>query len=256
MFRRRRADQPVPEVEETTDPDELAGGEGADVQGGAAGPASPGYDRHGGPFDVSEVPDDGVSRLDLGGLQVPGVEGMELRLEVDEAADQVVAVTVAHGESALQLTVFAAPRNEGIWDDVRAEIRGNLAGSGLVDEVNGDFGRELHATLTLTGPEGQSVMQPVRFVGVDGPRWFLRGLFSGAAARETAAAEPLEAVLRGTVVVRGTDPMAPGDAIPLHVPTAVPEGMSRQDGADDEDETDNRKTLPPPKRGPEITEIR
>jgi hypothetical protein len=262
VFRRRRKDQPSDEVEETTDP--VEGGdlaEDASADSAADAPdraaATPGstFDRSSGPYDISEQPDDGVTRLDLGGIRVPGVEGMELRLEVDEAADQVVAVTVVHADSALQLTVFAAPRHEGIWDDVRGEIRGNLAGSGLVDEVTGDFGRELHATLTLTGPEGQSVMQPVRFVGIDGPRWFLRGLFSGAAARETAAAAPLEAVLRASVVVRGTDPMAPGDALPLHVPLDVPDGMSRQ-GDEPEPEGDGRKTLPPPKRGPEITEIR
>ncbi len=205
-----------------------------------------------GPYDVSEVPDDGLARLDLGGLQVPGVEGMELRLEVDEEADQVVAVSVVTGDSAVQLMVFAAPRTDGIWDDVRGEIRANLAGSGLVDEVNGVFGRELHATLTVTGDNGKSMMQPVRFVGVDGPRWFLRGLFSGAAARETAAAAPLEAVLRACVVVRGSDPMAPGDPLPLHVPNEVPEGMAQRDDADGS----GRRPLPPPERGPEITEIR
>jgi hypothetical protein len=90
----------------------------------------------------------------------------------------------------------------------------------------------------------------VRFVGVDGPRWFLRGLFSGAAARETAAAAPLEAVLRACVVVRGNDPMAPGDPLPLHVPTEIPEGMQQND------DDGGRRRLPPPERGPEITEIR
>jgi hypothetical protein len=95
-------------------------------------------------------------------------------------------------------------------------------------------------------------MQPVRFVGVDGPRWFVRGLFSGAAARETAAAAPLEAVLRACVVVRGSDPMAPGDPLGLHVPTEVPEGIAQRDESD----PSGRRTLPPPERGPEITEIR
>ena len=41
-----------------------------------------------------------------------------------------MAVTVVTGDSAMQLMAFAAPRTEGIWDDVRGEIRNNLAGNG------------------------------------------------------------------------------------------------------------------------------
>jgi hypothetical protein len=249
VFRRRKSSENEPEqpLDDQVDEDE---DEDADEDSATA--SEVGVDRSAGPYDLAEVPDDGLARLDLGGLQVPGVEGMELRLEVDEEADQVVAVSVVTTDSALQLMAFAAPRTDGIWDDVRGEIRSNLAGSGLVDEVNGTFGRELHATLTVTGEDGRSVMQPVRFVGVDGPRWFVRGLFSGAAARETAAAAPLEAVLRSCVVVRGNDAMAPGDALALHVPSEVPEGMAQRDDAEG---TRSRK-LPPPERGPEITEIR
>ena len=112
----------------------------------------------------------------------PGVEGMELRLEVDEEADQ----TSSPSRSSPATPPCSSRRSRrraptGIWDDVRGEIRANLAGSGLVDEVNGPFGRELHATLTVQRRRTASrSMQPVRFVGVDGPRWFLRGLFSGA----------------------------------------------------------------------------
>lgn len=207
-------------------------------------------DRSQGPYDVSEVPDDGLTRLDLGGLRVPGSDGMEIRLEVDEATQQVAAVTCVLGDSALQMTAFAAPRTEGIWADVRRQIRGSLAASSTVEEVPGALGVELHATLPMAGPDGRPQPQPVRFLGVDGPRWFLRGLVSGRAARDRAAAEPLEAVFRATVVVRGTDPMAPGDAIALAVPAQVPEGMSRREPAAD------RAPMKAPERGPEITEIR
>lgn len=248
MFRRRKG-QDASAVE----PDALDAVEGEELELDADDvedePALV-VDRSGGPFDASEVPDDGLTRLDLGGLRVAGAEGMEIRLEVDESTESIVAVTVATVDSALQLTAFAAPRTEGIWDEVRRDIRGNLASQGTVDEVEGPFGLELLATLPMQGPDGRQSAQPVRFVGIDGPRWFLRGLFTGRAAREGGAAAPLEAALRATVVVRGGDPMAPGDALPLSVPTEVPEGMSRN-------ETPDRRTpLPPPERGPEITEIR
>lgn len=249
MFRRRRHDQSdIEQPPEGTGPDH---GDSDDVDDPGETPDATGVvaDRSGGPYDVAEVPEDGLTRLDLGGLRVPGAEGMELRLELDESGEVVQAVSVVHGDSAMQLMAFAAPRTEGIWADVREEIRKSLASQGLVDQVDTDFGRELHASLTVAGPQGKSVMQPVRFVGIDGPRWFVRALFSGRAARDREAAAGLEAVLRATVVVRGSDPMAPGDPLALHVPGTVPEGMSRTAEAEQE-------TLSMPERGPEITEIR
>ncbi len=248
MFRRRNKDQP------DVEPDSAAGSDDViDESDDDAELAAPTVVRPVGPYDESEVPEDGITRLDLGGLRVPGAEGMELRLELDEAGEVVQAVTVVHGDSTMQLMAFAAPRTEGIWDDVREEIRKSLASQGLVDQVSTEWGTELHATLTVTNPQGQSVMQPVRFVGIDGPRWFVRALFGGRAAREAEAAAGLEAVLRACVVVRGTDPMAPGDPLELRVPGEVPEGISRNSEPEAPDE---RPPLTMPARGPEITEIR
>lgn len=254
MFRRRRRDPSDADQPDIDDVGPGAGDEddaddGADA--GTQADTSAAADRSGGPFDVSEVDDDGITRLDLGGLRVPGVEGMELRLDLDETAERVMSVTVVDGRSGMQLMAFAAPRTQGIWDDVREEIRANLAAGGTVDVVNGPFGPEVRSTVVAEGPQGQSQMQPVRFVGIDGPRWFLRALFTGAAARDAAAAEVLEQVLRATVVVRGVEAMAPGDQLPLQVPEQVPEGMARQ-GAEGQE----RPPLSMPERGPEITETR
>ncbi len=248
MFRRRSKDQP-----DVTDSDAALDGDDSAPEESAAGASGRAVVRPAGPYDVGAMPQDGITRLDLGGLLVPGAEGMELRLELDEASELVQAVTVVHEDSTMQLMAFAAPRTEGIWDDVREEIRKSLASQGLVDQVTSEWGTELHATLTVTNPQGQSVMQPVRFVGIDGPRWFVRALFGGRAARDAEAAAGLEAVLRACVVVRGTDPMAPGDPLMLHVPGEVPEGITRNG---EPEETDERPPLTMPARGPEITEIR
>jgi len=254
VFRRRRSEQsdidPVEvEVVGSNDP--------------APESSSRASDRSRGPYDVSEIPDDGVPRLDLGALLVPGVDGMELRLDVDEVSQQIIAVSVVHGDSALQLMAFAAPRTEGIWDDVREQIRASIAATGLVEQVEGDFGPELRATVAQNGPGGQSVMAPVRFIGVDGPRWFLRGVLSGVAARDPQAAAGLEAILRATVVVRGNDPMAPGDALTLRIPEGIPEPGTAGDDSVGEDagveeaaDEQERPRLTMPERGPEITEVR
>jgi len=78
-----------------------------------------------GPWDEKHAPE-GVQRLDLGSLQIPAIEGVEVRVQAnpDGAVEQVVLVD---GDSALQLGVFAAPRSEGIWDEVRAEMAAKVA---------------------------------------------------------------------------------------------------------------------------------
>jgi hypothetical protein len=212
-------------------------------------------DRSRGPYDSADVPaDDG--RLDLGGLRIRGVPGMELRLEVDEAADLVVGATAVIGESAVQLQAFAAPRTAGIWDDIRAEIAESVvAQGGTADESHGALGTELRTRMPSAGPDGRTVFAPARFVGVDGPRWFLRAVFSGRAAIDDEAMAPLLEVVRETVVVRGDAAMAPREMITLTLPQT-----SEEQAAEEVDEPGDAPPraddLKPFERGPEITEVR
>ncbi|WP_231961434.1 DUF3710 domain-containing protein [Pedococcus dokdonensis] len=232
-------------------------GEGADEgKGLAVDPAAAT-----GPYDASEVEaDDG--RLDLGALRIMGVPGMELRLEIDEAADQVVGATAVIGDSAVQIQAFAAPKTMGIWDDIRGEIAESiLAQGGTADEARGALGTELRTRMPSAGPDGRTVFAPARFAGVDGPRWFLRAVFSGRAAIDDAAAEPLLEVVRGAVVVRGDAAMAPREMLTLTLPAQVETHDHDHDhdhGHDhDHDEAGRRvDDLKPFERGPEITEVR
>lgn len=240
----------------------------------SAAPSRPA--RRGGPFDRSEVK--GLEgRLDLGALWLTGVPGMELRLEVEEESQNVVGVTAVLGESAVQLQAFAAPRSEGIWDDIRTEIAASITSQGgTSDKTPGPLGTELRAQMPGRSPDGHTVFSPVRFVGVDGPRWFLRGVLSGPAATDEGAASTLLDVVRGTVVVRGDEAMAPRELLPLHLPAQQDgEDASSRDGAagvgpgeDDENGHNDRNRagnpdhgvpslddLKPFERGPEITEI-
>jgi len=106
-------------------------------------------------------------------------------------------------------------------------------------------------------------MRPIRFVGVDGPRWFLRGLFAGAAAADPAAAGPLEAVFREVVVVRGDQPIPPRDLLELRLPPEAAAALeeqarTQQQAQQDAQQEGNRfATAPNPfDRGPEMTETR
>ncbi|WP_330337350.1 DUF3710 domain-containing protein [Streptomyces sp. NBC_00557] len=205
-----------------------------------------------GPWDSSEVRDPGEGRVDLGGLFVPGVDGMELRVEV--AGDAIVAATVVLRDSAIQLQAFAAPKREGIWGEVREEIASGITQQGgIVDEVEGPLGWELRAQVPVQLPDGTGGFQVVRFVGVDGPRWFLRGVISGQGAVQPQAAGLLEQIFRDTVVVRGDGPMAPRDPIVLKLPNdaqMVPEGVQQEEGSRFSGGMGQLQ------RGPEITEVR
>jgi len=188
--------------------------------------------------------------VDLGALRLRGRDGMELRLEVEESTGMVTAATVQLGGSAVQLQAFAAPRSEGIWDEIRSEISAGITRQGgTADEARGAFGRELIARIPVRTPDGRTGHQPARFVGIDGPRWFLRAVFHGPAVYDAQAAEVMESVLRDVVVVRGPEAMAPRDLLPLRLPDAV---LPQPDAA----EEDARSPLEPFRRGPEITEIR
>jgi hypothetical protein len=237
-------DQPVPDDRSGTGPDGPDDAqEPEDVAAAAAG-------RPGGPWDASEVAEDDT-RIDLGGLRVPARDGVEVRLEADQASGTVVAVTLVAEDAALQVQPFAAPRSEGIWAEVRGEIRAGITKQGgTADEVEGPLGVELVTRVPLRGGTGGTGAQPARFLGVDGPRWFLRGVLSGRAAVEHEAAGPLLDLFRDLVVVRGSDPMAPRDPIPLRLPAEA------QQAADEGRAGSGREPLGPLERGPEITETR
>lgn len=163
------------------------------------------------------VPDDGRPRLDFGAVKVPAVDGMQVRAELD--GEQVVAVSVMLDETALQLQAFAAPRSETLWDEVRQEIAEGIRGSqGRAREADGPFGRELQAEVVVSDGSGTTTRQPARFVGIDGDRWFLRGVITGRGATDASRATGVEQVFGGVVVVRGTHAAAPRDALPLRLP--------------------------------------
>ncbi|RBY90586.1 DUF3710 domain-containing protein [Blastococcus sp. TF02A-26] len=190
-----------------------------------------------GPYDEADAPDDGRPRIDLGSLRLPAAGGMELRVDLNQQ-QKVVGATLRYGDSLLQVSAFAAPRATGIWDDVRADLARSASGQGgSLSEVEGPFGPELagHVRVTPPAAAGQAAPAPVRratrFLGVDGPRWFLRGMISGPAAENPEVAAPLEEVFRGIVVVRGTDPMPVREQLPLTLPPAAAAQVAAQQAA-------------------------
>ena len=170
-----------------------------------------------GPFDDSEA-NPVRPYIDLGGIKILPREGLNLRLEVEEQTKRIVAVGLDYADSSLQVQPFAAPRSGGLWDETRVQLRDQVkAQGGRVEEHEGALGKELLAEVPATANEG-SGLRLARFIGIDGPRWFLRGVIGGAAASDPAAAEKVEDLFRSIVVVRGGSPMPPRDLIPLKMP--------------------------------------
>lgn len=170
-----------------------------------------------GPLDESEA-NPVRPYIDLGGVKILPRPDLHLRLEVEEATKRVVAVGLDYADSTLQVQPFAAPRSAGLWHDIREQIIDQIhKQGGTTRVVDGTFGPEVHAELP-TSANGQQGSRLARFIGVDGPRWFLRGVIAGEAAANPEAAAKVEELFRSIVVVRGTTPMPPRDLIPLHMP--------------------------------------
>jgi len=158
--------------------------------------------------------------VDLGGIKILPRPDLRVRLEVEEGSKRVVAVSLDYKESSLQVQSFAAPRNSGLWHEIREQIVEQIARQGgKTAAANGVFGPEIRAELPAAA--GQPGPRLARFIGVDGPRWFLRGVISGKAVVDPAAGAEIEDLFRSVVVVRGTSPMPPRDLIPLHVPPSA-----------------------------------
>ena len=188
-----------------------------------------------GPLDVAEA--NAVRPyVDLGGVKIVPREGLGLRLEVEEGTGRVVAVGLDVANSSLQVQPFAAPRSSGLWHEIREQINQQiLSQGGTTRIVEGPFGPELLAQIPAQAAPGQPpVSRIARFIGVDGPRWFLRGVISGEAAVDARAAGEVEDLFRSVVVVRGSAPMPPRDLIPLHMPQ----------GADADDDAAVRSSFP------------
>ena len=126
--------------------------------------------------------------------------------------------------SALELAAYAAPRSGGLWAELRDEISASATeagGSAWLRE--GPFGVELHRLVPVVTPDGQQGYQPSRMWVAEGPRWLLRGIVYGQAAIEEDLAAPAVATVldafRAVVIRRGEEAMAPGDLLPMTMPS-------------------------------------
>jgi hypothetical protein len=211
--------------------------------------ATPAMARSAGPWDgAGEYPE--LPRIDFGSLLVPVRDGYDIQVLVSE--EEGISIAVVRGDSGLQLQPFAAPRSSGLWHDVLPEIAQEVANvGGQSAQQNGPFGTELLARVVPQGTASPPVPpQPMRFIGVDGPRWFLRGLISGPAAIDDEQTQQFRDILADVVVVRGEQAQPPRQPLQIQLPEEARQALEGQAAAEQPD------PFNPFERGPEITEIR
>jgi hypothetical protein len=257
VFRRHRREDAEPGYDSDTaqddpelydDPGELD--EDEDDGHDAEAASSDEWDERSGPWDgAGSFPEH--DRIDFGSLLVPVQAGVEVEVKVAEGMG--VWITLRRGDSAIELMAFAAPKTSGLWAEVRQEFAEEVAkAGGDSQEAQGPFGVELHARLHPGGEGRRGQLEPVRFIGVDGPRWFLRGMIRGPAAQHPQLAEPFEELFADVVVVRGDHPAPPGDLLEIRLPHDAQQALEEQLAQ----EAGGPAWPNPFERGPEITETR
>lgn len=175
-----------------------------------------------GPYDITEAPDDSVARMDLGSVQVPVPEGAQVQVEMDQETQNVRAVHVVTAHGQVTISAYAAPRSGRLWPDVSDELAEQLRSDGAtVRRLRGAWGMELSVRMGDTA---------LFFVGVDGPRWMLRGVIAGSQQAAEGAPEMLRTLVRGTVVNRGDGPMPVRNPLPITLPPAIAEHIAERRG--------------------------
>lgn len=170
-----------------------------------------------GPFDITEI---GLLTpyLDFGTIRIAPRTDVLIRADIDDNTKRVVAITLEHHGHRLQLQAFAASKTEGIWGSALASIEQAItAQGGRAERINGLLGPEIKASVPVK--EGsETVIRESRFIGVDGPRWFLRGVLTGPELYSETRYTSMVELFRSIGVNRGEVPMPPGDLLPLSIP--------------------------------------
>jgi hypothetical protein len=172
-----------------------------------------------GPFDIEDFDDPEVALLgrhDLGAVLIPENEAAELAVEVNQQGVPTMAWMVTTN-GRYNVTAYAAPKAGSLWREVATEVAESLRKEAAeVSIEDGPWGREVVGFMT-GGPE------PVvmRFVGVDGYRWMVRGAAVGAPDKADAIARDLRNALADTVVRRGDTPQPVRNMLPLQLSEAL-----------------------------------
>ena len=168
-----------------------------------------------GPFDIADFDNVSLAKLgrhDLGGVLIPENETAELAVEVNpEGAATTVWMVTPNGR--YNISAYAAPKAGGLWREVVTELAESLRNDeARVSIEDGTWGREVVGLVT----KGQEPVA-MRFVGVDGYRWMVRGAAISTPDKADAIAIEMRNALADTVVRRGDAPQPVRAQLPLEL---------------------------------------
>ncbi|MDO5492074.1 MAG: DUF3710 domain-containing protein [Nesterenkonia sp.] len=185
-----------------------------------------------GPYDIAQA-DVAKGFLDFGAVKVPVGRDQKVRLDIDQRSRRVIALTISAGQASIQIQPFSAPKSGGTWEEVRAQIRESITSQkGRAREVDGTFGTEVVARVPTTLKDGRAGWRVARFIGAEGPRWFLRGVIGGRGAIDPQAAAEVEDLFSRLVVERGGEPLPPRELLPLRQPEGATRVVRARRGAE------------------------
>ncbi|MCW4464469.1 DUF3710 domain-containing protein [Glutamicibacter sp. MNS18] len=236
IFKRKKRNQVQPDADE----------EQQAAQAGADAPQVAPQEPATGPWDIKDIenPDD---YLNFGSLLIKPMTGLKVRMDVEEKTKRVISLSLEVAESRIQLQAFARSKSQELWPGISNKIAEDISKQkGELFTREGELGKELLAKVPQQLPDGRAGHVALRFIGVDGPRWFLRVVIGGAAISNEQAAGIVDELVRGVVVNRGEKPLPPQELLPLNVPSNATTRAEPVAGA---------PSVQRPERGPEITQI-
>lgn len=175
-----------------------------------------------GPRDISEV-DVSVGYLDHGAVMIPAVDGMRIAPLGTVKEGMAAGIRLALGTSLIEIEVFAAPRSGNVWSEMRHSLRELAQQMGATVEARtGRYGTEQLVTIPVELPDGGKGQTVVRELGHEGPRWVARIKMLGQAAVDAELSRQFEALIDRIVIVRGPEPRARLELLPVQFETHEP----------------------------------
>jgi len=160
--------------------------------------------------------------LDLGAIKVPSLDGLEIRLIIEQETMRGTTVQFVYGSSMADVQVFARAKDELLWPQTRDGLVSGLQDQGVASEVSiGRFGSEVQCTMPAVDFEGQNILQSVRFIGIDGERWFMRIAISGSATFDPHELAAFDEFIAACEIVRGDEAMSPGEPLEFKPPQSL-----------------------------------
>ena len=95
-------------------------------------------------------------------------------------------MVLAGSDGAVELRVFAAPRNGDLWSEARPadRLRGRRGTAAPPPSARAAGAPSWSAGCRCSTPDGKTGTQESRIIGINGPRWMLRATLLGKPATD------------------------------------------------------------------------